>query len=202
MDGALLLGEQADPAGEIGEGCAGLGDRAEDLEGREDPVPAPAVLAHDDVAALLAAEPRPGDPELEQTLLEISRLLRNAQLMHRNLEHQKTLAAVTEQSADAIYTTDQESRIMSWNTAAEQLFGYPPGEALGKPLHFLVPKDRLTELDERNAQALAEGSYGRDGVLHATVLQAKCASKYAPAQPTAKPAQPAAAPAKLANPAT
>lgn len=36
-----------------------------------------------------------------------------------------------------------------------------------------------------DAQALAEGTYGRDGVLHATVLQAKCASKYAPAQPSA-----------------
>src|SRR5690348_17191017 len=31
-----------------------------------------------------------------------------------------------------------------------------------------------------NANALAEGSYGRDGVFHAKGLQAKCASKYAP----------------------
>jgi cytochrome c-type biogenesis protein CcmE len=38
-----------------------------------------------------------------------------------------------------------------------------------------------------DAQALAEGSYGRDGVFHATVLQAKCASKYAPAQPGQQP---------------
>jgi len=38
-----------------------------------------------------------------------------------------------------------------------------------------------------NAQALAEGTYGRDGVFHATALQAKCASKYAPAQPGAQP---------------
>jgi cytochrome c-type biogenesis protein CcmE len=29
-----------------------------------------------------------------------------------------------------------------------------------------------------NAQALADGHYGRDGVFHATGLQAKCASKY------------------------
>ena len=36
-----------------------------------------------------------------------------------------------------------------------------------------------------NANALAEGSYGRDGVFHAKQLQAKCASKYAPAQPGA-----------------
>ena len=42
-----------------------------------------------------------------------------------------------------------------------------------------------------DSQALAEGTYGRDGVFHATILQAKCASKYAPAQPGAAPAQPA-----------
>jgi cytochrome c-type biogenesis protein CcmE len=47
-----------------------------------------------------------------------------------------------------------------------------------------------------DAQALAEGSYGRDGVFHATVLQAKCASKYAPAQPGAAPAM---SPAKTAS---
>lgn len=47
-----------------------------------------------------------------------------------------------------------------------------------------------------DAQALAEGTYGRDGVFHATVLQAKCASKYAPAQPGATPA---GAPAKTAS---
>lgn len=34
-----------------------------------------------------------------------------------------------------------------------------------------------------NAQALAVGTFGHDGVFHATQLQAKCASKYAPAAP-------------------
>jgi cytochrome c-type biogenesis protein CcmE len=34
-----------------------------------------------------------------------------------------------------------------------------------------------------DAQALAVGTYGHDGVFHATQLQAKCASKYAPAAP-------------------
>ena len=51
-----------------------------------------------------------------------------------------------------------------------------------------------------NAQALAIGTYGRDGVFRATELQAKCASKYAPAKnPGAAPATPApAAPDKTA----
>jgi cytochrome c-type biogenesis protein CcmE len=39
-----------------------------------------------------------------------------------------------------------------------------------------------------DAQALAIGTYGRDGVFHASELQAKCASKYAPTGPNAQPA--------------
>ena len=38
-----------------------------------------------------------------------------------------------------------------------------------------------------DAQALAIGTYGRDNVFHATQLQAKCASKYAPAKPGQTP---------------
>jgi cytochrome c-type biogenesis protein CcmE len=45
-----------------------------------------------------------------------------------------------------------------------------------------------------NSQALADGSFGRDGVFHAKGIQAKCASKYAP-QPGA-PGAPAAEPGK------
>jgi cytochrome c-type biogenesis protein CcmE len=44
-----------------------------------------------------------------------------------------------------------------------------------------------------DSQALAIGTFGRDGVFHATQLQAKCASKYAPAN------KPAAAPATVAT---
>ena len=43
---------------------------------------------------------------------------------------------------------------------------------------------------KNNAQALAIGMYGRDGVFHATELQAKCASKYAPAAAEARSAGP------------
>ncbi len=45
-----------------------------------------------------------------------------------------------------------------------------------------------------NAQALAEGKFGRDGVFHATNIQAKCASKYAPKQPGQPGTSPAAEP--------
>lgn len=46
-----------------------------------------------------------------------------------------------------------------------------------------------------DSQALADGTFGRDGVFHAKAIQAKCASKYAPAKPGSQPAgaQPATA---------
>ena len=46
-----------------------------------------------------------------------------------------------------------------------------------------------------DAQALAVGTYGHDGVFHATELQAKCASKYAPAATSAPTTTAAALPA-------
>src|SRR3954466_1262840 len=51
-----------------------------------------------------------------------------------------------------------------------------------------------------NAQALAEGSLGRDGVFQAKHLQAKCASKYAPQKQGAAPTATAStAPAKSSD---
>ena len=52
-----------------------------------------------------------------------------------------------------------------------------------------------------DSQALAEGSFGRDGVFHATALQAKCASKYAPGQPGSQPGMTPSKPAVAPNPA-
>lgn len=46
------------------------------------------------------------------------------------------------------------------------------------------------------SQALAEGMYGHDGVFHAEGLQAKCASKYAPADDKATTAPADVAPEK------
>lgn len=53
-----------------------------------------------------------------------------------------------------------------------------------------------------NAQALAEGNFGNDGVFHAKQIQAKCASKYAPQQqgrPASGPSNMSALP-KAGNP--
>ncbi|MBV8207382.1 MAG: cytochrome c maturation protein CcmE [Acidobacteria bacterium] len=50
------------------------------------------------------------------------------------------------------------------------------------------------------SQALAEGSFGRDGVFHAKGLQAKCASKYAPADDKSAAPGPRAAASTAGSP--
>jgi cytochrome c-type biogenesis protein CcmE len=76
---------------------------------------------------------------------------------------------------------------------------HSPQAATGRTLKVVYrgtepPPDTFKD----NSQALAIGIYGYDGVLHANSLQAKCASKYAPAGPN----QPGAVPGMQPSPAT
>jgi PAS domain S-box-containing protein len=57
------------------------------------------------------------------------------------------LAAIVASSDDAIVSKDLNGVIMSWNGAAERMFGYPEGEAIGKSITIIVPLDRRHEED-------------------------------------------------------
>jgi PAS domain S-box-containing protein len=62
-------------------------------------------------------------------------------------EAQARLAAIVESSEDAIVGKTLESRIVSWNTAAERLFGYTIEEVVGRSITLLIPPDRQEEED-------------------------------------------------------
>jgi PAS domain S-box-containing protein len=55
------------------------------------------------------------------------------------------LAALVESSSEAIYGKNLDGLIVSWNPGAERLFGYSPGEIIGRPSAVLFPPQRQEE---------------------------------------------------------
>lgn len=53
---------------------------------------------------------------------------------------QPLCSAILEQSADAIIYADREGIIRLWNLAAERLFGFDAGQAVGQSLDLIIPE--------------------------------------------------------------
>ena len=63
------------------------------------------------------------------------------------LDPQAHLAAIIKSTDDAIVSKDLNSVIITWNPAAEKMFGYSAEEAIGKQIYIIIPKDRYSEED-------------------------------------------------------
>jgi two-component system, cell cycle sensor histidine kinase and response regulator CckA len=83
------------------------------------------------------------------------------------------LAAVVANSNDAILVCTLDGLIRSWNAGAEQILGYTAGEAVGRPLHMLMPQERIDEF----ASTLTTVAHGQSLSNYETVRLRKDGKK-------------------------
>jgi PAS domain S-box-containing protein len=61
---------------------------------------------------------------------------------------QALYAAIVEGSDDAIFSKTLSGTVMSWNQAAERMYGYTAAEMIGRPVSALLPPERRNEVNE------------------------------------------------------
>jgi PAS domain S-box-containing protein len=71
----------------------------------------------------------------------------------------RLLAAIVEQSSEAIWTRDLDGVITSWNSGAAAMFGYAPAEAVGRALSLDASTEEAERARTRRLQAGEKFSY-------------------------------------------
>ncbi|WP_019833049.1 sensor histidine kinase [Sphingomonas sp. PR090111-T3T-6A] len=66
-------------------------------------------------------------------------------ISHPDRDAAAWLAAIVENSDDAILSKKLDGIISSWNPGATRLFGFSAEEAVGRPITIIIPEDRLSE---------------------------------------------------------
>ena len=80
---------------------------------------------------------------------------------HRAYSIQRRLAAIVESSSDAIVGQALDGTVLSWNGAAEAMYGYGAADMIGQNISRIVPDDRMTELTSLIKQVATGESVSR-----------------------------------------
>jgi PAS domain S-box-containing protein len=112
--------------------------------------------------ARLYSELKQAKDSLEKKNEEVNQLY--AQLERANQDNLKTrryLEGLIQSVGEAIISFSHDGRILTWNAAAEQIFGYPRSEIVGHSIQQLMPAHRAGELEQVISQ-VGKGQIIRD----------------------------------------
>ena len=74
----------------------------------------------------------------------LSGIIRDVSDREKALENltqsEERLRAIMDSTQDAIICADESGHVVLWNPAAENMFGHPEGDMLGKPLTAIIPE--------------------------------------------------------------
>lgn len=108
-------------------------------------------------------------------------------VQHRNITRRKAeredveeafvrsnaMTALLATTRDAVLSYDLDGRILTWNSAAERLYGYSADEAIGQSLELLYPPDWPKRIDEYRDEIIAgrldhfeAPRVAKDGTVH------------------------------------
>jgi PAS domain S-box-containing protein len=79
------------------------------------------------------------------TIIGASSIKRDVSERRRALETSSRLAAIVESSDDAIVSKALDGTVLTWNAAAERIYGYQAAEMVGRSIYDLVPNDLRSE---------------------------------------------------------
>ena len=95
---------------------------------------------------------------------DISKKKENESLIQ---EQNKRFQVISSSKNDAIITSDETKRILSWNKGAEHIFGYAAEEAIGQPITLIIPK----QLHERHNMGMDRMNRGEPPRVIGEVLE-------------------------------
>ncbi len=106
-------------------------------------------------------------------VIAISNIVRD-ETMRQEVENTRALlATIVESSGDAIFSSDLDGKILSWNHACELMYGHARQEAVGKHVSFFLPCSEMERIKKILETVRRGGTIspftanieGRDGAL-------------------------------------
>jgi PAS domain S-box-containing protein len=93
-------------------------------------------------------------------------------------ESEERFRSVGQTASDAIISTDEEGKIIFWNNAAEDIFGYSVDEIVGRPLTILIPERYWKINMDGLKKAITKGSADVFGKIVEGTMRRKDGSEF------------------------